>query len=59
MKIWKLETENQKKCQSSEASIYSESETTNAKPQSAADNWRFGASGGVAPRKVKWEIERL
>ena len=21
-------------------------------------NWRFGASGGVAPRKVQWEIER-
>ena len=24
-----------------------------------AYNWRFGASGGVAPRKVKWENERL
>ena len=24
-----------------------------------AYNWRFGASGGVAPRKVQWEIERL
>ena len=24
-----------------------------------ADNWRFGASGGVAPRKVQWEYERL
>ena len=22
-------------------------------------NWRFGASGGVAPQKVQWEIERL
>jgi hypothetical protein len=22
-------------------------------------NWRFGASGGVAPRKMKWKIERL
>ena len=21
-------------------------------------NWRFGASGGVAPRKVQWEYER-
>ena len=21
-------------------------------------NWRFGASGGVAPQKVKWEHER-
>ena len=25
----------------------------------AAANWRFGASGGVAPRKVQWEHERL
>ena len=25
----------------------------------AAGNWRFGASGGVAPRKVQWENERL
>ena len=24
----------------------------------AAHNWRFGASGGVAPRKVQWEYER-
>ena len=24
-----------------------------------ADNWRFGASGGVAPRKVQWEYEHL
>jgi hypothetical protein len=23
-----------------------------------AYNWRFGASGGVAPRKVQWEYER-
>ena len=23
-----------------------------------AGNWRFGASGGVAPQKMKWEIER-
>ena len=22
-------------------------------------NWRFGASGGVAPRKVQWEYDRL
>ena len=22
-------------------------------------NWRFGASGDVAPRKVHWEYERL
>jgi agmatine/peptidylarginine deiminase len=21
-------------------------------------NWRFGASGGVSPRKVQWEYER-
>jgi hypothetical protein len=26
--------------------------------QMPAPNWRFGASGGVAPRKMKWEIER-
>ena len=25
----------------------------------AADNWRFGASGDVAPQKVQWEHERL
>ena len=29
---------------------------TNAKMP--ADNWRFGASGGVAPQKVQWEIDR-
>ena len=23
-----------------------------------AANWRFGASGGVAPRKMQWEYER-
>ena len=23
-----------------------------------AANWRFGASGGVAPQKVQWEYER-
>ena len=22
-------------------------------------NWRFGASGGVAPQKVQWENEHL
>ena len=25
----------------------------------ATANWRFGASGGVVPRKMKWEYERL
>ena len=28
-------------------------------PKCTSANWRFGASGGVAPRKVQWEIERL
>jgi hypothetical protein len=27
--------------------------------RTTAGNWRFGASGGVAPRKVQWEYERL
>ena len=27
--------------------------------KNTASNWRFGASGGVAPRKVQWENERL
>ena len=30
----------------------------NVKVQMPALNWRFGASGGVAPRKVQWENER-
>ena len=28
------------------------------KVKMAACNWRFGASGGVAPRKMQWEYER-
>ena len=29
------------------------------KHRKPAHNWRFGASGGVTPRKVKWEYEHL
>jgi len=54
-----VQYENTVKNQSSEMNMSLENETRSANPQSAADNWRFGASGGVAPRKVQWEIERL